>query len=169
MKNDAPDQKVDSFVKALVMEQGLDKTKTIKVLQRVQEEFGYLPKKSISSVARYLRIPTITVLGVATFYEQFRFNKPGKYTIKVCQGTACHVKGGEKLLKEVERQLSIKPGETTEDNVFSSERVACLGCCALAPVVVINDKLYSKMNTSRLARLIKKFSAQAKKESMMSK
>lgn len=128
----------------------------ITVLQKVQERFGYIPEEAVSQIARTLRVSENEIFGVATFYAQFRFAKLAKHNIKVCLGTACHVRGGARILEAVERELGIKPGEATPDNKFGLERVACFGCCALAPVVVVDNKVYGKMTVDKVRRLIGK-------------
>ncbi|MFA4916037.1 MAG: NADH-quinone oxidoreductase subunit NuoE [Syntrophales bacterium] len=117
----------------------------ISILQEVQGELGYLPKEAMVEIANFLGVPKVWVWGVATFYNQFRFVPLGKYPVKVCLGTACHLAGGSLVLETLERELDIKVGETSEDLNFSMERVACIGCCTLAPVIVIKDKIYPKM------------------------
>jgi NADH-quinone oxidoreductase subunit E len=111
----------------------------IPVLQMMQETAGYLPREAIKIAAQYLDIPECGVYGVATFYNQFRFHPPGKHNIKVCMGTACAVRGGAIILENFERKLNIHDGETTPDREFSLETVACVGCCALAPVAVFAE------------------------------
>ena len=101
-----------------------------------------------------LHHPESRIYGVATFYTQFKFEKPGEHMVKVCLGTACHVKGGEALLTTLENELDIECGETTKDDKFTLERVACMGCCALAPVVVVDDEVHSNMNPSKLMKKI---------------
>lgn len=144
------------FVKNLISTHSLDKTKIINVLQKVQQEFGFLSRDAMASIAEELRIPEIDVFGVATFYAQFRFNKPGKYNIKVCEGTACHVQGGKNLMEEIERTLKIGHGETTEDSMFSLERVACLGCCALAPVLVVDENVFGSCTPAKVGKVLRK-------------
>lgn len=126
----------------------------IPLLQRIQQADGFLSTDAICRAARRLKISENEVYGVATFYAQFRFNPPGKHHVKVCLGTACHVQGGEQMLSVLERRLNIRPGETTEDGEYDLERVACLGCCALAPVVTIDDKTHSRMSVLKLQRLL---------------
>ena len=126
----------------------------IPVLQRVQEELGYLPEEAISEIAFFLGVSESEVYGVASFYAQFRFIRQGEHTIKVCQGTACHVRGGRRILETVERELSLQPGETTEDYKFSLERVACFGSCALAPVMVVDKTVYSRMTTAKARQVL---------------
>jgi NADH-quinone oxidoreductase subunit E len=129
----------------------------IPILQKVQEKAGYLSQEAIGYISRFLKISENQIYGVATFYSQFRFTEPGRNSIKVCQGTACHVRGGRALRESIERELGISPGQTTEDKRFDFERVACLGCCALAPVVQINDDIYSRMTTIRLKKVLNKY------------
>jgi NADH-quinone oxidoreductase subunit E len=124
----------------------------VPVLQRVQRDDGYLSATALQRVSRWLKVSVNEVYGVATFYAQFRFTPPGRHHIKACLGTACHVKGGEQMLDVLERRLGIKPGETTEDGEYDLERVACLGCCALAPVITIDDKAHGQMSVLKLQR-----------------
>jgi NADH-quinone oxidoreductase subunit E len=130
------------------------RSQLIPILQKTQERLKYLPQEAIQLVADYLELPESQVYGVATFYNQFRFNPPGKYPIKVCLGTACHVRGGDIILENFERKLEIKEGETTPDREFSVERVACVGCCALAPVALVGDDVHGKMAPSKVEGLI---------------
>ncbi len=125
----------------------------IPLLQHAQHEEGYISPESVEEIAGYLNITESQVYGVASFYSQFRFNKPGKHSISVCLGTACHVNGGEKLLETTERELEVKPGECTPDGKFDLNRVACLGCCALAPVVKIDNDIHSKVNVINLREI----------------
>ena len=126
----------------------------VPVLQRVQEADGYLSAGAMRRIARWLKVSESEVYGVATFYAQFRFSPPGKHHIKACLGTACHVQGGEQMLDVLERRLGVRPGETTADREYDLDRVACLGCCALAPVLTIDDKIYSQMSVLKLQRLL---------------
>jgi NADH-quinone oxidoreductase subunit E len=122
-----------------------EKGATIPVLQQVQQELGYLSKEAISEIARFLNLSENEVFGVASFYAQFRFTRPGEHSVKVCLGTACHVRGGERMMEAMERELGIPSGGTTDDYKFGLERVACFGSCALAPVMVIDNKVYGRM------------------------
>jgi NADH-quinone oxidoreductase subunit E len=126
----------------------------IPVLQTVQGILAYLPPEVIELVADHLGISPSEVFGVATFYNQFRFNPPGRHPVRICLGTACHVKGGEIILEHFERRLEIGEGETTDDRRFSIDRVACVGCCALAPVAMVGDALHGHMMTSKVDGLI---------------
>ena len=134
----------------------------IPILQMIQDTLGYLPPEAIAIVADYLDLTESDVYGVATFYNQFRFNPPGKNPIKVCLGTACHVKGGDIILENFERKLEIEEGETTPDREFSIERVACVGCCAIAPVALVGETVHGNMAPSKVEGLILRI--QVKKE-----
>jgi len=123
----------------------------------VQEELGYLPEETVSEIAYFLGVSESEVYGVASFYAQFRFTRQGDHTIKVCQGTACHVQGGPRILEAVERDLSIQSGETTEDYKFSLERVACFGSCALAPVMVVDKTVYGRMTTAKARKILAEY------------
>lgn len=133
-----------------------DRSALVPALQAVQARLGYLPKEAILGVARHCRVPESTVFGVATFYEQFHLTRQGRHKVKVCRGTACHVRGSKKIMSALKRKLKIGPGETTPDYEFTLERVACFGACALAPVVVINDEVHGKMTPAAALRLIEK-------------
>ncbi|MBN1656472.1 MAG: NADH-quinone oxidoreductase subunit NuoE [Deltaproteobacteria bacterium] len=126
----------------------------VPILQRIQDEFAYLSGEAMRKVAAHLGITPGEVYSVATFYNQFRFHPPGKHAIKVCLGTACHVRGGEVILENFQRKLGIREGQTTEDKEFSIDRVACVGCCALAPVALLGDKVYGHMAPSKVEGLI---------------
>ena len=131
-----------------------EREELIPLLQRFQEKLGYLPKETISEIANFLSISESEVFGVASFYAMFRFTPSGKHVVKVCLGTACHVRGGERIIETVERELGIHPGETTKDSKFSLERIACFGCCALAPVLLINKDLYAKITTEKVKNIL---------------
>ncbi|MEE8552151.1 MAG: NADH-quinone oxidoreductase subunit NuoE [Desulfobacterales bacterium] len=126
----------------------------IPILQMIQEKIAYLPPETLKMVAEHLGILECEVYGVATFYNQFRFHPPGKHPIKVCLGTACHVRAGDIILENFERKLEISEGETTPDREFSIERVACVGCCALAPVAIIGETLHGNMAPSKVEGLL---------------
>lgn len=126
----------------------------IPILQEVQEAQGYLSREAIVTVGRHLRLPASKVYGVATFYNQFRFQPLGAFHIQVCRGTACHVKGSLSTLEAVCRELGVGPGQTTRDGLFSVEVVACLGACGLAPVVCINGEFHGSVTADSLKRLL---------------
>jgi NADH-quinone oxidoreductase subunit E len=134
-----------------------DEGDLIPILQTVQNRFGYISEEHVKRVSDFLRISENQVFGVASFYSQFRFTAPGRHTIKVCLGTACHVRGGQILLDAVEREVGITPGETSEDGRFDLQRVACLGCCALAPVVQVNNDIYSRVTVLRLKEILESY------------
>jgi NADH-quinone oxidoreductase subunit E len=126
----------------------------IAILQEAQEKFGYLPAEVMQRVARFLHLTDNMVYGVSTFYAQFSFTPTGRRKITVCRGTACHVRGGAHILKEIERRLGIKPGETTEDMEYSLETVACIGACALAPTMRMGSETYGQMTTKKVAEVL---------------
>jgi len=126
----------------------------IPILQDIQNEFGYLPKEAISQVSRYLHLSECNVYGVATFYALFKLSPSGKKVIRVCRGTACHVRGGARILHEIEHKLGIKPGETTPDLEYTLETVACIGACALAPNITVGKELFGQLTTQKLAEVL---------------
>jgi NADH-quinone oxidoreductase subunit E len=136
----------------------------IPILQAVQEEQGFLSEDAVVGIGRHLGIPASKVYGVATFYNQFRFQPKGKYHVVVCRGTACHVKGSLKVLDMVTKALKIEPGKTTRDKMFSLETVACMGGCGLAPVVNINGEFYAKVTPMKLQRIIEELRAKEQKK-----
>jgi len=141
----------------IVADYGGEKGALIPILQKVQERFGYLSEEAISRIAKLCRISESEVFGVASFYAQFYFTRRGRHSIKVCLGTACHVRGGERILDEIKRELRVESGGTTEDSKFSLERVACFGSCALAPVVVIDKDVYGRMTVSKAKEVITQY------------
>ena len=126
----------------------------IPLLQTAQNILGYLPDEALALVADHLGVTRSEAYGVASFYNQFRFNPPGKNPVKVCMGTACHVRGGDIILENFERKLEIPEGQTTPDREFSIERVACVGCCALAPVALVGETLHGHMAPSKVEGLV---------------
>ena len=144
-----PRQLMEQLTQILARHKG-ERGELISLLQEVEEEFGYLPREAMLEIASFLQTPKSTVYGVATFYNQFRFTPLGKHPIKLCMGTACHVKGGKLILEALERELEIKVGDTTPDREFSLDRVACIGCCTMAPVMVVGEDIYPKMTTLKV-------------------
>lgn len=128
----------------------------IPVLQEIQDALGFIAPDSMDRLATLSGVSMNEIYGVATFYTRFRFTPPAEHTVRVCLGTACHVCGGRQVLDEFENQLKIKAGQVTEDGRFGLERVACVGCCALAPVVVIDDQVHAGMAPRKVKSLIKK-------------
>lgn len=129
----------------------------IMVLHRVQEEFGYISRESAKKVAELLDVPLAKIYGVVTFYHFFKQTKPGKYNIQVCMGTACYLKGGEDLITEMENLLGIGINDVTEDGLFSIEAVRCVGCCGLAPVMLVGDEVFGKVTKDQLPEILAKF------------
>ena len=125
----------------------------IPILQEIQQEFSYLPAEAMQSIADFLRLSNSTVYSVATFYTQFKMVPSGKRIIRVCRGTACHVHGGARILREVEKRLGIKPGETTGDWEYTLETVACIGACALAPTMTLDKDTHGQMTTKKVAEV----------------
>lgn len=130
---------------------------TLAMLQDLQKEYGYIPKEKLLELSQYLDIPLSKLYSMATFYKALSLTPKGKNTIKVCDGTACHIRSSKSLLDEIENSLGIKPGETTKDGKFSLEIVNCLGSCAIAPVMVINDKYYGKLTSSKVREILKEY------------
>ena len=152
-----------SKTKKLIKQYSRKKGALIPLLQAIQKEYGYVPKSSIDLVAKELNILPIQIYEVLTFYSQFHLKPRGKHVIKVCQGTACHVMGGKEILGYISSKLGINEGETTKDGMFSLERVACLGCCGMAPVIVIDDDFYGTCTYQKIDYAIKKSSRGGKK------
>ncbi|MBI9073327.1 MAG: NADH-quinone oxidoreductase subunit NuoE [Melioribacteraceae bacterium] len=139
-----------------------DRSNLIPLLQDVQEIYGYLPEESLSDVAEFLGMSLSGVYGVATFYNQFRLKPLGKNVIRVCRGTACHVKNSANILQSLETELNILAGETSRDKLFTLETVACIGACSIAPVISINDEYYGRLTTKEIPKIIKKYRNEAK-------
>ena len=134
-----------------------DRDSLIPLLQAIQGAFGYISPEAVLGIADHLHISESCIYGVTTFYTQFRFSRPGDHMVKVCLGTACHVRGGSQIMDETSRYLGVQAGETTPDYKFSLERVACFGSCALSPVVVVDDKVYGRMTPKKVKKLLKEF------------
>lgn len=147
-------QKLKSILKLYKNE----KHNLISILQKIQEKYTYIPPHFIFYLSKKLQIPPSEIYSVATFYTQFRFTEIGKYHIVCCDGTACHVKGIRPMINFLEKVLGISSGETTKDKIFSLESVACLGCCAISPVCIINGKFYGNLTTNRLRLILKRLS-----------
>ncbi len=130
------------------------KDELIPILNETQGKYRYLPPEAMEEISRFLRVPRSTIYGVATFYSLFRLTPAGKKTIRVCRGTACHVRGSSKVLAEIEKRLGIKAGETTKDLEYTLETVACIGACALAPTMTIDSETYGKMTTTKVAEVL---------------
>jgi NADH-quinone oxidoreductase E subunit len=136
----------------------------IPILQDVQDHQGYLSKESIVEIGDHLNLPTSKIYGVATFYNQFRFQPIGKYHVQICRGTACHVRGSSKVLEALKRELKVDAGETTRDGLFSLEVVACIGACGLAPVISINGEFYAGVTPDEIRKIIKTYRRNAEND-----
>ncbi len=146
---------VDIFeVNRIVEKYRKKKGALIPLLQEIQSVYGYVPKEAIEVISRELSVYPVEIYGILTFYTQFYLTPRGKHTIKVCQGTACHVMGGKEILEYMADKLGIAEGGTTEDGMFSLERVACLGCCGMAPVVMIDEDFHGRCTVQKLQGLI---------------
>jgi NADH-quinone oxidoreductase subunit E len=131
-----------------------EKQELIPILQETQEQFRYLPAAAMKEISRFLQMPESSIYGVSTFYAQFKLTPLGKRIVRMCRGTACHVRGAAKVLSELEKQLGIKAGETTDDLEYTLETVACIGACALAPTMTIDNETYGKMTTKKVAEVL---------------
>jgi len=151
--NNWSDTNEEKFLQVLKNYRGHE-SDLIPILQETQQQLSYLPGESLERIAKYLKIPASTVFGVATFYTQFKLVPLGRNVIKVCRGTGCHVRSSSQILTEIEKELAIKAGQTTPDLEYSIETVACFGSCALAPVVVINDRVYGRMTPEKVKKLL---------------
>ena len=153
MGNTNPHRKYDLKHLHYVGEEG----KLIPALQKAQDSDGYITRETILEIHGSSGIPLSNIYGVATFYSQFRLDPVGKYVIRVCHGTACHVSGANDITKKLEDLLEIKTGETTEDMLFTLETVSCLGCCSLAPVIMINDDTYGNLKPGDMKKIIRQY------------
>lgn len=145
------------LVDSLIRKHGAKKNALIPILQDVQANLNWLPEDVIRAVADKLQIPLTDVFGVATFYRTLSLEPRGKHIVTVCLGTACHVRGGQKIVDEIGRVLDISPGQTTPDMNFTLETVNCLGCCAIGPIVVIDGEYYGEMSTRKVGPLLEKY------------
>ena len=149
-------KKVDLSLIAPVLDEYADvKGSLITILQNTQEIYGYLPKEAIELISERTGIATSEIMGVGTFYTQFRFEPVGKYLIMLCQGTACHVNSSELILQTIKDELGIDDGQTTADGLFSLKCVACLGCCSLSPVMMINEDTYGILTPDKTKKILK--------------
>jgi NADH-quinone oxidoreductase subunit E len=138
--------------------------KLIPILQEAQEKFGFLSKDMVLKIGKHLSLPVSKIYGVATFYNQFRFQPVGKYHILVCRGTACHVKGSFAVLKALQRELGIEAGQTTRDGLFSLEVVACIGACGLAPVINVNGEFHGNLSVEKVTKILNQYRRKEKKD-----
>jgi NADH-quinone oxidoreductase subunit E len=147
---------MDKQLKAILSSHKGKKAELIPILQQAQVEFGYLSKQVMLEIARFTGVPESRVYAVASFYSQFRFTPVGRNRAMVCRGTACHVKGAPRILEDMKRHLGVDEGQTTEDLEYTLETVACIGCCALAPCMMINEKVEANMTSKKVSELFGK-------------
>ncbi|NLX97523.1 MAG: NADH-quinone oxidoreductase subunit NuoE [Rhodopirellula sp.] len=140
---------------------GAKRDSLIPLLQQVQQQQGYLSREAVVRVGQHLRLPASKIYGVATFYNQFRFQPQGKFHIQVCRGTACHVKGSAAILDAIKRELKVEAGQTTRDGLFSLEVVACIGACGLAPVIAVNGEFHAGVTTRKVGKIIESYRRKA--------
>jgi len=145
---------MDDLLQTIFQKHEPDRSRLIPILQDIQAAYGYIPREAMTGTARFLNITEAEVYGVVTFYAQFYLTRQGRHRVKVCIGTACHVRGADRILEAVQEKLGIETGETTEDFEFSTERVACFGSCALAPVMVVNGKVHARMTPRKAVALL---------------
>jgi len=146
----AEEQQIKAGLAEILAQCQPDRSQLIPILQKVQERFSYLPKLAISEISSYLAMTDVQIYGVASFYNHFRYIPLGKHPVQMCMGTACHMVGGGLVLEALERALDVEVGGITEDKQFSLDRVACIGCCGLAPVMVIGEKIFPKMTSTKV-------------------
>ena len=153
-----------SLLEPVLAKYGSNKGNLITILQRAQELYGFLPKSVLKHISNETGIKDAKIYGVATFYTQFRLKPVGKYLIMLCQGTACHVNGSSAIERAICDELGIEEGETTSDNLFTFNNVACLGCCSLAPVMMINDETYAKLTPEKTREILQSIRHEESKE-----
>jgi len=148
---------MENQISEIIARYQADPGSVIAILQDVQEEFSYLPRPALESVARELAVPLSRLLSLATFYKAFSLKPKGRSPVHVCLGTACHVRGAQRVLEKFERELGLKSGQTSADLAFSLDAVRCVGCCGLAPVVMVGEEIHGKITPAKVSGLIKKF------------
>ena len=148
---------IDPKIKEILKKYKKDKSNLIQILNEVQENYGYIPKHTQMAISEYLEIPMAEIYGVITFYSRFSLEPKGKYNVAVCLGTACFVKGSEKILDKLKEKLGIDVGEVTKDGKFSIEATRCIGACGLAPVFTVNGEVYGKATPELLEKVIEEY------------
>ncbi|MBM4035916.1 MAG: NADH-quinone oxidoreductase subunit NuoE, partial [Planctomycetes bacterium] len=151
-------------LKEILARHGKDRSDLIPILQDAQGAIGYLPKEAMADVARHLNVSEASVYGIASFYAQFYFEPQGRHRIRVCRGTACHVRGSAQIRRQMEAKLKVKEGGTTPDLLFTYETVACVGCCALSPVMMVDDKYFGRLTPEQADAVIDDYIRQARAE-----
>ena len=147
-------EKIKNEIKDILNKYQKEKDELISILNDIQEKYGYIPKQAQIEISEHLSIPMAEIYGVITFYSRFTLEPKGKYTISVCLGTACYVKGSQKILDRLQERLKIEPGQTTEDEMFSIDKTRCVGACGLAPVFTVNDEVYGKATVKKLDEVL---------------
>lgn len=148
---------IEAKVSEILNKYARDESSLIAMLQDLQEEYAYLPREALELISKEMNVPLSRILSLATFFRAFSLKPKGKHPIHVCLGTACHVRGAQLILEKFERELGIKTGETTEDRLFSLDAVRCLGCCGLAPVVMVGEEVHGKVTQTKVPAIIKKY------------
>ncbi len=151
----------EDMISPIVTAYPREKRYILAMMQDVQKKYNYLPKEALKMIATHAEVPFSQIYSMATFYKAFSLIPKGRYNIRVCDGTACHIKGSAVLIDQIYNNLGIKPGETTEDKAFSLETVNCLGACAIAPVVMVNDAVHAKVTSSGILKIIEKYRGDA--------
>ena len=149
-------------LKKVLERHGTDRSDLIPIIQEAQDAIGYLPSDVLRDVAEHLNVPEAQIYGVATFYAQFYLTPQGEHRVRVCRGTACHVRGSGRIRRAVEAKLGVGEGQTTDDRLFTYETVACVGCCALSPVMMIDDKYYGRITPGQAEAVLDEYIAQAR-------
>lgn len=155
---------LDALLDKLIAAHGVERSALIPILQDVQEVKGFLSREAVIKIGERMNLPASKIYGVATFYNQFRFQAPGRYHIQVCRGTACHVKGSASVLDAVRHEVGIEPDETSRDGMFSLEIVACIGACGLAPVIRINEEYHAQVTPDSVRKIIRGYRTRAAEE-----
>ncbi len=153
-KGNCSDKMIQGFMKEIFETYLPVKDNLIQILNEVQDKFGYIPEIAQQEISKFLNVPMAEIYGVITFYSRFTLEPKGKYTISVCLGTACYVKGSQKILDRLKERLKIEPGQTTEDGMFSIDQTRCVGACGLAPVFTVNDEVYGKATVKKLDEVL---------------
>lgn len=153
-KNNCSSKQIDEFMEYIFKEYLPVKDNLIQILNEVQEKFGYVPEEAQIKISEFLKIPMAEIYGVITFYSRFTLEPKGEYTISVCLGTACYVKGSQKILDRLKERLKIEPGQTTEDGKISLDTTRCVGACGLAPVFTVNGDVYGKATVKKLDEVL---------------
>ncbi|MCG8483778.1 MAG: NADH-quinone oxidoreductase subunit NuoE [Clostridia bacterium] len=151
------ENRISKSIEEIIHQYPAQKRFTLAMMQDIQKENNYIPKEALACISEYIDTPICKLYGIATFFKAFSLKPKGKYIIKICAGTACHIRSSMTILSELEKQLNVKAGETTTDGLFSLETVNCVGACALAPVVVINEEYYGKVTPQDIKTILQKY------------